>query len=67
MFALQTLPKKHETGLIEFMIAGYISFILPQNNVCISIRQYNNIDLSSEVSIVHKFVYTDEALLLVRQ
>ena len=31
------------------------------------IRQYNNIDLSSEVSAVHKFVYTDEALLLVRQ
>ena len=31
------------------------------------IRQYNNIDLSSEVSTVPKFVYTDEALLLVRQ
>ena len=31
------------------------------------IRQFNNIDFSSEVSTVHKFVYTDEALLLVRQ
>ena len=31
------------------------------------IRKYNNIDLSSEVSTVHKFVYTDDALLLVRQ
>ena len=32
-----------------------------------NIRQFNNIDFSSEVSTVHKFVYTDEALLLVRQ
>ena len=32
-----------------------------------AIRQINNIDFSSEVSTVHKFVYTDEALLLVRQ
>ena len=31
------------------------------------IRQFNNIDFSSEVSTVHKFVYTDEALLLVRE
>ena len=28
---------------------------------------FNNIDFSSEVSPVHKFVYTDEAFLLVRQ
>ena len=33
----------------------------------LKIRQFNNIDFSSEVSTVHKFVYTDEALLLVRQ
>ena len=31
------------------------------------IRQLNNIDFSSEVSTVHKFVYTDKALLLDRQ
>ena len=31
------------------------------------IRQFNNIDFSSEVSTVHKFVYTDEAFLLVRE
>ena len=31
------------------------------------IRQFKNIDFSSEVSTVNKFVYTDEALLLVRQ
>ena len=31
------------------------------------IRQFNNIDFSSEVSTVHKVAYTDEALLLVRQ
>ena len=37
------------------------------DKVSIDIRQYNNIDLSSEVSTVHKFVYTDEALLLARQ
>ena len=36
--------------------------------VSLEIRQFNNIDFSSEVSTVHKFVYTDEALLLlVRQ
>ena len=36
---------------------------------CLSsdIRQIKNIDFLSEVSIVHKFVYTDEALLLVTQ
>ena len=31
------------------------------------IRQINKIDFLSEVSDVHHFVYTDEALLLVRQ
>ena len=30
-------------------------------------RQINNIDFLSEVSTVHQFVYTDEALLLVTQ
>ena len=35
--------------------------------LCSDIRQFNNIDFSSEISTVHKFVYTDEALLLVRQ
>ena len=35
--------------------------------ICLNIRQFNNIDFSSEVDTVHKFVYTDEALLLVRQ
>ena len=35
-------------------------------HLIIIIRQFNNIDISSEVSTVHKFVYTDEALLLVR-
>ena len=35
--------------------------------IYLSIRQFNNIDFSSEVSTVHKFVYTDEALLLDRQ
>ena len=33
----------------------------------VDIRQINNIDFLSEVSTVHQFVYTDEALLLVRQ
>ena len=36
-------------------------------NLCSYIRQINNIDFLSEVSTVHQFVYTDEALLLVRQ
>ena len=31
-----------------------------------NIRQINNIDFLSEESTVHQFVYTDEALLLVR-
>ena len=31
-----------------------------------TIRQINNIDFLSEVSTLHQFVYTDEALLLVR-
>ena len=51
----------------------YIFFLnrLTQGNgnlgLCNNIRQFNNIDFSSEVSTVHKFRYTDEALLLVRQ
>ena len=32
-----------------------------------NIRQINNKDFLSEVSTVHQFEYTDEALLLVRQ
>ena len=32
-----------------------------------NIRQFNNIDFSSVVSTVQKFVYTDEALLLDRK
>ena len=51
-------------------MSTYHSLILSISNnykVYPGIRQYNNIDLSSEVSTVHKFVYTDEALLLVRQ
>jgi hypothetical protein len=48
----------------------YIMELVEEQNKILKrliIRQYNNIDLSSEVSTVHKFVYTDEALLLVRQ
>ena len=47
--------------IIDILNVSHNSFPSP------NIRQYNNIDLSSDVSTVHKFVYTDKALLLVRQ
>ena len=54
-----TSPNRHGTPIY---LSSFQPFFLYFN-----IRQFNNIDFSSEVSTEHKFVYTEEAMLLVRQ
>ena len=44
-----------------------LEYLLHKSLIWLTVRQFNNIVFSSEVSTLHKFVYTDEALLLVRQ
>ena len=55
-----------KTGADLTMYTQYGTECINKQAVCLNIRQFNNIDFSSEVSTVNKFVYTDEALLLVR-
>ena len=65
---LQTYIKNAFSALLQKTSANKELALKRRNNKFGSyIRQINNIDLSSEVSTVHKFEYTDEALLLVRQ
>ena len=56
---------KNENLKLSKIMTGFVIFSILIRGL--NIRQFNNIDFSSEVSTVHKFEYTNEALLLVRQ
>ena len=62
--------EREEDRCIERKREGFkysVGDVLCEQGLSSNIRQFNNKDFSSEVSTVHKFVYTDEAFILVRQ